>query len=190
MQKIRRLAAGSGKRPARRPPESSHQHRAIAALMKFRLIINLTKRHFKWVEHQCGINGAQLWVLWEVDRRPALRVNELAQAMAMHQSTVSNLIERLAQAKLIERSRAPDDQRVVTLELTESGRQMLKRAPKPARGVLPEALHLLGENELASLDQLLGRVLHHMPPSDTASMKKHLVEVLTPKRRARAEPTR
>ena len=58
---------------------------------------------------------------------------------------------------------------------------MLKRAPKPARGVLPEALYQLGEAELTSLDKLLGRVLHHMHPTDKTSMKEHLVDVLAPK---------
>jgi len=177
MKKIKRPAAGK-KHATKRAPDGLHQQRVLAALMKFRLIINLTKRHFKWVERQCGINGAQLWALWEVNRRPALRVNELAHAMAMHQSTVSNLIERLAQAKLLERERAANDQRVVTLRLTESGRQMLKRAPAPARGMLPEALHRLRADELTALDKLLGRVLHQMHPGDTTSMKEHLVNVL------------
>jgi len=182
MKKIKDMAP-KAKRAARRLQQSGHQKRAIAALMKFRLIINLTKRHFKWVEQQCGINGAQLWVLWEVNQNPTLSVSELARAMAMHQSTVSNLIDRLARAKLIERVRTANDQRVVTLSLTESGKQMLKRAPKPARGVLPEALHRLGEAELTSLDKLLGRVLNQMHPTDTASMKEHLVDVLAPKQR-------
>ena len=156
----------------------ARDQRALEALMKFRLIINLAKRHFKWLEQQCGINGAQLWVLRELHQQPGLRVTELAAVMAMHQSTISNLIERLAKAELITRSRSSHDERVVTLSLTASGKQVLRRAPKPARGVLAEALYQLPEMELAALDKLLARVLEHMPISDTQSMKKHLAEVL------------
>ncbi len=151
---------------------------ALALLMKFRLIINATKRHYKWVEEQCGINGAQLWVLWEVDHAPGLRVSELAAVMAMHQSTISNLIEKLARAKLLRRSRAGDDQRVVTLYLTAAGRALLKRAPQPSRGRLHEALFNLPQHSLAALDSLLGRVLHEMNPDDRSPMHKPLAELL------------
>src|ERR1043165_3613131 len=113
----------------KRRSELAHQKQVLAVVMKFRLIVNSTKRHFKWVEKQCGINGAQLWVLWEISQMPGLRVSDLATAMATHQSTTSNLIDRLARAKLIERRRASGDQRVVTLFVTRSGQSILERAP-------------------------------------------------------------
>lgn len=162
----------------RKTPAKADQQLILAVLMKFRLIVNSAKRHFKWVEQQCGINGAQLWVLWEINQAPGLRVNELAMAMAMHQSTASNLIDKLAQSKLITRKRASSDQRVVTLFLTEAGKAILKRAPRPARGRLPEALYRLPRNALSLLDGLLERVLHEMGPAEKESMKKPLAELL------------
>jgi DNA-binding MarR family transcriptional regulator len=159
-------------------PRKGDRQLALAVLMKFRLIINSTKRHFKWVESQCGINGAQLWALWEINQAPGLRVTELATAMAMHQSTVSNLIDKLARSMLITRQRASADQRVVTLLLTDSGKALLKRAPKPARGRLPEALFGLPRTALTSLDMLLERVLDEMGPAQRESMKQPLAELL------------
>lgn len=152
---------------------------ALTVLMKFRLIVNSAKRHFRWVEKQCGINGAQLWALWEINQAPGLRVSELATAMAMHQSTVSNLIDKLARSMLITRRRASADQRVVTLLLTESGRRLLRRAPKPARGRLPEALFGLSNAAIAALDELLELVLDKMGPAELESMKQPLAELLT-----------
>ncbi len=130
--------------------------------MKFRSIINAAKRHFKWVERNCGISGVQLWALWEVQQAKSLRVNYLAAAMAIHQSTVSALLNALVKAKLIERNRSEGDQRVVNLSVTVAGRKLLSEAPEPARGVLPDALHRLPPNALRSLDELLGRVLSEM----------------------------
>jgi DNA-binding MarR family transcriptional regulator len=150
----------------------------LQALMKFRQIINASKRHFRWVETQCGINGAQLWALWEIDRAPGLRVSELAVAMAMHQSTTSNLIEKLARAALLERRRGSGDFRVVTLHLTAAGRALLKRAPKPARGRLQEALFRLPLPALRTLDRLLGSLLDEMGGAEPASMKQPLGEML------------
>lgn len=177
-KKSAKFANGRGGR--KRTPKAGGRL-ALAALMKFRLIVNSSKRHFKWVEKQCGINGAQLWVLWEINQQPGLRVTELAAAMAMHQSTVSNLIDKLARATLVMRARASNDRRVVTLVLTESGKALLKRAPRPARGRLPEALFGLPRNSLVLLDELLERVLQAMGPAEQESMKRPLAELLTGK---------
>ncbi len=145
--------------------------------MKFRQVINSAKRHFTWVEQQCGINGAQLWALWEIQRAPGLRVSALAAAMAMHQTTVSNLVDKLSRAKLVKRKRSARDQRVVSLTLTDSGARLVKKAPTPARGMLVDALHKLPARRLAMLDESLKSVLEHMKPADRKSMKKHLTEV-------------
>ena len=150
----------------------------LQVLMKFRLIINSTKRHFKWVEQQCGINGAQLWALWELQRVQGLRVNELAAAMAMHQSTISILLNKLVRAKLIERKRLQEDRRVVRLFITGAGRKLLRQAPKPARGMLPEALHNMPAPALGSLDALLGRVIREMRPGEVLSMNQPLADIL------------
>jgi DNA-binding MarR family transcriptional regulator len=174
----RKLAKSVNIRAGKKTSPKPDQQLALGVLMKFRLIVNSAKRHFKWVERQCGINGAQLWVLWEIAHAPGLRVNDLAAAMAMHQSTASNLIDKLAQAKLITRQRASNDQRVVTLFLTAAGKAVLKRAPRPARGKLPEALYRLPRNALSMLDTLLERVMHEMGPMEKESMKKPLGELL------------
>jgi len=157
----------------------SRKKLALSVLMKFRLIINSAKRHFKWVEKQCGISGAYLWALWEIHQSPGLRVSELSAAMAFHQSTVSNMVDKLAKDKLIQRERSDKDQRVVTLSLTNAGRNLLRRAPKPARGVLADTMHRLPEELLVILDQTLKHVLEEMRPADKKSMKEPLSNLLT-----------
>ncbi len=170
-----RETTGKGSAPKSRKESPT----ALLALMKFRLVINSTKRHFSWVERNCGISGAQLWALWEIQRSPGLRVSALAKAMAMHQTTVSNLVDKLSKAKLVERTRLARDQRVVTLTLTVAGERMVARAPRPARGMLAEALHHLPERELEMLDELLKSLLGHMRPVERKSMKKPLSDMLT-----------
>jgi DNA-binding MarR family transcriptional regulator len=84
--------------------------------------------------------------------------------MALHQSTASNMIDKLESGGLIRKERTSADQRVVRLSLTDAGRELLNRAPSPARGVLPEALRLLDEERLQvlqdELDGLLQQIKH------------------------------
>lgn len=135
----------------------------LSVLQRFRVLIRTAQRHSQWIERQSGVTGAQLWALQELAEVPGLRVGELANRMALHQSTASNMVDRLETAALIRKERTSADQRVVRLYLTEAGTALLARAPSPARGVLPEALRLLDPEALArlqgELDGLLLQIL-------------------------------
>ncbi len=152
---------------------------ALDVLMKFRLVINSNKRHFKWVEQQTGISGALVWVLREVGVSPGLRVSELAETMAIHQSTASNLLDKLQERGLIERDRSTDDQRVVRVFLTRSGEALVRRVPQSTRGLMQEALLKLPSASLHSLNRLLEQLLQEMNPVDQKSPKKHVTFALS-----------
>lgn len=134
----------------------------LAVLQKFREIYRAAKLHFRAVERAVGVSGAQLWTLCELSQCPGMRVKDLAAAMALHQSTVSNLLEALETKGLIERRRSAEDQRVVQVFLTKAGAVKVGAAPAPARGVLPEALASLPPASLRRLDRELGTLLQHM----------------------------
>lgn len=146
-------------------PKSADKNRQVtplSVLQRFRVLIRTAQRHSQWIERQSGVTGAQLWALQELSEVPGLRVGELANRMALHQSTASNMIDRLESGGLIRKERTSADQRVVRLYLTDEGAALLGRAPSPARGVLPEALRLLEGEDLcrlqAELDGLLKQI--------------------------------
>src|SRR5690606_14394007 len=123
----------------------------LEVLQRFRVLIRTAQRHSQWIERQSGITGAQLWALQELFERPGLRVGELGNLMALHQSTVSNMVSRLETSGLVRKERTAVEQRVVRLYLTDRGGELLAGAPSPARGVLPEALCTLDGSDLRQL---------------------------------------
>lgn len=129
-------------------------------LKQFRSIFNTVKQHFQQVEAACRVSGAQLWALAIVVRQPGLRVSELAKAMAVHQSTTSNLVERLVELKMVEKRRSENDQRVVHLHPLPAGINLIGQAPQPVEGVLPEALTQLSPTDLQQLHTLLDELLN------------------------------
>jgi DNA-binding MarR family transcriptional regulator len=155
----------------------------LETLMKFRLVINSAKRHYAWVEKQCGVSGAQMWLLWELSESPGMRASDLASTMAIHQSTVSNLLDRLESDGFITRDRSSQDRRVVTLYLTRSGGALVKRAPKPACGILPDALRRLDPKDLQSLESHLAKLIGVMNSVDLTSLKKPLADTFEGKPR-------
>lgn len=131
----------------------------LSVLQRFRVLIRTAQRHSQWIERQSGVTGAQLWAIQELAEAPGMRVGELAACMALHQSTASNMIDKLESAGLIRKERNSADQRVVRLYLTANGEALLSRAPSPARGVLPEALRLLDQETLGKLQEELDGLL-------------------------------
>lgn len=131
----------------------------LQVLQHFRIIFQATRRHSRSVERRAGISGAQLWALAQVAARPGLRVGEIAAALAIHQSTASNLLRRLEALRLVSRSRDGADHRTVQLCATAKGQRVLRRAPQPRIGVLQQALSDLSERKLHMLHRHLGALV-------------------------------
>ena len=138
----------------------------LEILKKLRIIIRAAAQHSSWIDKQCGVNGAQLWIMQELQEAGKLRVGELTAKLAVHQTTTSNLVDSLEKRGLVTKARDPNDQRVVTVMLTEQGTAVLLKAPKPARGLLPEALLQLDQKHLDELESGLQGLLESIETLD------------------------
>jgi DNA-binding MarR family transcriptional regulator len=132
---------------------------AARVLRQFRQVFNAVKTHFQQVERKTGVGGAQLWALSIIRSNPGIGVNALAQAMDVHQSTASNLIKTLVEREFIVTSKSEFDRRSVELIILPAGTRLLRKAPGPFTGVLPEALAQLDAEALARLEDDLAQLL-------------------------------
>lgn len=142
---------------------------ATRVLRRFRLVFNAVKTHFQQVEKRAGVGGAQLWALSVIQARPDIGVGELAKAMDIHQTTASNLVRSMAGAGLVVTNRDGPDRRATRLRTTPAGSRVLKKAPGPFSGVLPEALAALDTETLHRLDRDLGQLLHQLQADERAA---------------------
>jgi len=162
---VKRSVATTIGRPGRR---SRTAHAAVRStqelrtLQAFRTIFGSARHHDAEVRRSGGISGSQLWALAEIAGCNGMTVNELAEKMALHQSTASNLINALEDRKLVRRSRDGADQRVVHLHVTGDGRRMLLRVPGPHAGLLVDGLRRLEDGELNSLRDALTALVRIM----------------------------
>ena len=135
---------------------------ALETLRLFRIIFKSANRHFHEIEKTAGIGGASLWALAEIAETRDLTVSGLAKAMSVHQSTASNLIDKLETNGYVVRSRSVEDRRVVHLGLSERGREVLAKAPPPYRGILPDALIRMKRSTLDELNSHLAELVAGM----------------------------
>lgn len=128
-------------------------------LRRFRVVFNAVRTHFRQMEKQVGLGGAQVWALSLIQAKPGLGLGEVAMLMDIHQSTASNLIKALLGKGLIRADKAPDDRRSVCLSILPAGSRLMERTSGPFEGVLPQALGRLSEAALQRLDEDLGQLI-------------------------------
>ena len=139
------------------PPDGDEA--AVAVLRQFRQVFNAVKSHFQQVEKTVGIGGAQVWALSIVRDQPGIGVGTLARAMSIHQSTASNLVRTLIDREMVVAAKDGADRRAVQLKLLPAGARVLKNAPGPFAGLLPDALKALPGETLARLQADLGQLI-------------------------------
>lgn len=171
---VKRTAARSSRS---KTASAAHQTVRVEVLRKFREVFSAVRFHFDEVSKQLGVTGTELWAMWELQQNPSQRVSDLAARLSVRQSTVSNLIERLENLGLATRVREDADRRVVRLKLTAEGRKTLRRAPAPARGVLPDALEQLTQADLERLRDALGMLLSQIATRVPGAEKTPLSEL-------------
>lgn len=131
---------------------SEKNSRSYAVTQQLRIVFKAMQAHSKTVEKACGLSSAQLWMLHEVAQTPGLKVSQLATLLSIHASTCSNMLDKLERKALIYRDRSKTDQRSVHLYVTESGKELLIKAPAPPQGKLSDALERLEEEQLIRLE--------------------------------------
>jgi DNA-binding MarR family transcriptional regulator len=159
---VKRTTAAGTPRQARRGPSGSEIGEAASqVLRRFRLVFNSVKTHFQQVEKKAGVGGAQLWAL--------SGVNELARAMDIHQSTASNLVKGLITRGLVVGAKNGADRRAVQLRILPAGTAVLRRAPGPMSGVLPQALASLDARTLKRMDADLAKLITALNADERAA---------------------
>ena len=131
-------------------------------LDSLRRLVQLLRLSDRAAERTVGLSGAQLFVLEELGKEPALSLNDLADRTRTDQSSVSVVVGRLAEQGLVTRERSSEDGRRLKIRLTRSGRAALKKAPPVAQQKLLEALDSLSASDRRRLLELFARVVGMM----------------------------
>src|SRR5437868_11141148 len=148
---------GSHASPAGTSPRRPRSVRADEAAA-IRRILDTLRRVFRDLrlsaraaERIAGVSGAQLFVVQALAEGPAASIGELADRTSTDQSSVSVVVQRLVEKRLVARAPSPEDGRRVSISLTASGKRVLVRCPEPTQARILEALRRLRPEQLAAL---------------------------------------
>lgn len=163
-----------------------------AVLDSLRRIVRTLRLTAREAERNAGISGAQLFVLQALAEASAASLNDLAERTLTDQSSVSVVVKRLADKKLVTRKASTEDARRIELSLTAPGRRLLARCPEPTQARLVAALRRLDASELAALSVGLTALMREMGIAETSPARMFFEEEPTsrPSRRGGARRER
>jgi DNA-binding MarR family transcriptional regulator len=149
--------------PARRTTKRTDTVEIVQGL---RRIVKALHTYSQDVQSAYRLTGPQLWALKTLQRNGRLSTGRLAAALAVHQSSVSILVDRLEKRGLVRRIRGRLDHRVVEMELTKRGAALAAEAPEAAQGRLLHALEAMPPREVRRIRHAVDRLVQAMEATD------------------------
>ncbi len=131
-----------------------------------RRIVKALHTYSQDVRNAYGLTGPQLWALKTLRHTGRMSTGRLAAALAVHQSSVSILVDRLDKRGLVRRIRGQLDHRFVDIELTKRGTALAEDAPEAAQGRLLHALEAMPPREVHNIRRAVDRLVEAMEATD------------------------
>ena len=139
--------------------EPMHQPSADAmrAWLRFLRLNQRITRLAARVMRDKGLSVPQFDVLSTLSEREGATQQDIAERLYVTKGNISGLIDRMAEAGLVERRALPNDRRSHALYSTPLGREALARGDALQREMIARTLGQLPDGEIRALYEILGR---------------------------------
>ncbi len=97
-----------------------------------------------------NLTSAQIKLLTCFSNKAELTMTELSNNLAVSMPTMTAMVDRLVNSKMVERERSNIDRRVVRVKLTDAGEKILKKLVRIRRKEMEKILMNLSEGEMES----------------------------------------
>lgn len=123
-----------------------------------RKLIQGAEFYTKELNKKYAISSAQLNCLLALHDNGPLPPSRIAKHMMVKSSTVTGVVDRLEKKKLVARVRNSPDRRVITIELTEAGKQLAQNAPPPIQQRVIDGLKEFSSHEIEQIVRSLHKL--------------------------------
>lgn len=100
-----------------------------------------------------GLSMAQLHILYTLQRHGEMPMSRLAEVLNVSLSNATGLIDRIEERGFVERSRVPEDRRIVLIRVTAAGERMLGEVDALSDELLRSVLDHIDRSKLAGVRQ-------------------------------------
>ena len=135
-------------------------------LVALRRVIRATDLHSKRLSKNAGLTGPQLLIMRTIRELGEVTIGTIADKVSLSQATVTTILDRLELRQLVYRVRSTQDKRKVHAHLTDSGADILSRAPNPLQEEFIKKFQNLHEWEQNMILASIQRVANMMDADD------------------------
>jgi MarR family transcriptional regulator, lower aerobic nicotinate degradation pathway regulator len=143
-------------------PQEARSEAERAVVDAFRRILRELRVSANTTQSALGISPAQLYVLRHLAEKDGASISGLAKETLTDRSSVADVVDRLVERGLAERSAHPADRRRASVRITPSGARLIKGAAPAPTDLLVSALQTLPDHEVSGLARSLGELVGAM----------------------------
>ena len=147
-------------------PSDIHQARTRDIVYSIRRLMQAGELYTKELHKVYNISSAQLNCIMTLHENGPLPLSHIARYILVNSSTVTGIIDRLEDKGVVKRARTSQDRRVVTVELTDTGRILAENAPPPIQYKIIDGLNKLSEAEIDSISCSLTKLTDMLDVKD------------------------
>ncbi len=128
-------------------------------IYSIRRLMQAGEIYTKELNRKNQISIPQLNCLLVLFEKGTLPPSQIARQIMVNSSTVTGIIDRLEQKKLVRRVRNTIDRRLIYIELTEAGETLAQHAPPPLQHKIMSGLSQLTPDQIAHIESGLGMLV-------------------------------
>ena len=135
-------------------------------IYQIRRLMQAGELYTKELNKKYQVSAPQLNCLLALYENGPLPPSQIARYIMVKSSTVTGIIDRLEQKGLVTRVRNSPDRRVITIELTETGKRLADHAPPPIQQKIIDGLKRLPEGEIEEIVRALTKLTYMLEVQD------------------------
>ncbi len=135
-------------------------------IYSIRRLMQAGEHYTKELNKIYNVSAAQINCLLALHENGPLPPSQISKHVMVNSSTVTGIIDRLEKKDLVRRRRISQDRRVITVELTKSGKILAENAPSPIQQKIIDGLNQLSPSEIDEIAFTLKRLTDMLDVQD------------------------
>jgi len=143
-----------------------HSIRTKDIIYSIRRLMQAGEHYTKELNKIYNVSAAQINCLLALHENGPLPPSQIAKHVMVNSSTITGIIDRLEKKDLVKRLRISRDRRVITVELTRTGKILAENAPSPIQQKIIDGLNKLSPSEMEHIALTLKRLTDMLDVQD------------------------
>ena len=166
------------------PPAPATDEEYGPIIADFRAAMNQLKCASSERLLRMGISMAQLHIMYTLQRSGEMPMSRLAEVLQVSLSNATGLIDRIEERGFVERTRVPEDRRVVMIRVTDAGRRMLEEVDAIGSDLLRSVFGRIGKSQVAAVGRAIAELRRGLEETTGVSADPHAVSTPAPRSNA------